>query len=207
MKMNSVLKTIGLLSLLGALAACGSSPPSNHYVLTARVSEPPAQESPSLGIGPITIPEYLNRNGLVYNRQGNQLRVSSTERWAEPLEDGLKRVLSMNLASLVNTQNVRFFPWNSRRNPEYGIKINLLMLDANDQEATLVAEWLVYRPSTSETVLRRISKVSQAMPGGELSPAQIAPAYSELLYKLSELIAQAIITDVQGKATAAANAG
>lgn len=196
--MNKVLmRTASLLAMIAFLAGCGSSPRANHYVLTAQPAAVPSHESPSLGIGPIDIPEYLNRNALVYNRDGNQLRVSSTDRWAEPLEDGLKRVISLNLATLVDTQNVRFFPWNVQRAPDYGIKITLLSLDANDSEAQLVAEWLVYRPATGETVLRRIAQIQQPLPAGELSPTQIAPAYSELLYKLSAVIAEAITSDQQ----------
>ena len=191
--MNNYLSRVaGLVALTVILAGCGSSPRSNHYVLTAHPATPPGSEKPSLGIGPIEIPEYLNRNSMVYNRQGNKLRISSTERWAEPLEDGLKRVISLNLATLVGTQNVRFFPWSSQRAPDYAVKVNLLTLDADDKEARLVAEWLVYRPATSETVRRRISDIAQPLPGGEFSPEQIAPAYSELLYRLSEIIAQAI---------------
>lgn len=200
----TLVKTAALLSAIAILAACGSSPPSNHYILTAVRGDIPTRSSPSLGIGPVAIPEYLKRNGMVYNRAGNQLMVSSTERWAEPLEDGIKRVLSMNLAQMVNTQNVRFFPWNRRRHPDYGITINVLLMDANTSEARLVAEWLIYQPASAETVIRRISRVSEPLPGGELTAAQIAPAYSELLRQLSEIIAEAILADEKIDAAAAA---
>ena len=195
MMRNALLKNIAAMAIVAIVAACGSSPRSNHYVLSAKPGTLSGQDEPALGIGPIAIPEYLNRNALVYNRQGNKLQVASSERWAEPLEDGLQRVISLNLAGLVGTQNVRFFPWSSQRPPDYGIKINLLALDANDQEARLVAEWLVYRPANGETVKRRIAKIQQPLPAGQLSPEQIAPAYSELLYQLSQVIAEAITDD------------
>ena len=182
------------LSLILLLPACGSSPPNNHYLLTARQTEAPTTDTPALGIGPIVIPEYLNRNNLVYDQRNNKLQVSATERWAEPLGDGLQRVVGLNLAQLVNTHNVRFFPWNSQRAPDYGVKVNLLSLDANDQQASLTAEWLVYNPTTSATIYRRITRLQQSLPAGELSPEQIAPAYSELLYQLSTEIAQLINT-------------
>jgi uncharacterized lipoprotein YmbA len=163
-------------------------------VLSTKTTATPSAKTPSLGIGPITVPEYLNRSGLVYSRQGNELKVSGTERWAEPLEDGIARVISMNLAVLVDTHNLRFFPWNSRRAPDYGIKINVLSLDANNEEALLVAEWLLYQPATEATVSRRISQLRYPLPDGALAPAQIAPAYSDLLYQLSEIIAQEILS-------------
>ncbi len=189
---NSVRTLTCAVALAVLLAGCGSTPHSNHYVLTATVTTTPAGQSPSLGIGPIEIPEYLNRNGLVYNRKGNQLQIANSERWAEPLEDGISRVLILNLAGLLNTENVRTFPWHPKRPPDYGVKVRVLSLNATDSEASLVAEWLVYRSENAEPVTRRISLLQNELTARELKPAQIAPAYSELFYQLSQLIAAAI---------------
>lgn len=180
------------LVLALALTACGSSPRNNYYLLTATPGNSASGQAPSLGIGPVEIPEYLNRSGLVYSRLGNQLQISSQERWAEPLEDGITRVIAMNLAGLLDTQNVRYFPWSPQRAPNYGIKINVLSLDANDHQATLVAEWLLYRPDTKAMISRRISQLQQDLPAGKLEPEHLAPAYSQLLYQLSEIIATAV---------------
>ena len=186
----------GMALLLLMVAGCGSSPRSNHYLLTTDVSTPPDGETPSLGIGPVVGPEVLNRNSMVYSRQGNQLEISSTERWAEPLEAGIKRVVGINLASSLDTQDIRYFPWNAGKPPEFGISISLLSLDADDDEATLAAEWRVFRPATGESVVRRISHLRLALPTGTLTAQQIAPAYSELLSQLSNLIAGAIEQDL-----------
>jgi uncharacterized lipoprotein YmbA len=186
----------GMTLLLLMVTGCGSSPRSNHYLLTTDVSTPPDGETPSLGIGPVVVPEFLNRNSMVYSRQGNQLEISSTERWAEPLEAGIKRVVGINLASSLDTQDIRYFPWNAGKPPEVGISISLLSLDADDDEATLAAEWRVFRPTTGESVVRRISHLRLALPAGTLTAQQIAPAYSELLSQLSDLIAGAIEQDL-----------
>jgi len=186
----------GMALLLLMVAGCGSSPRSNHYLLTTDVSTPPDGETPSLGIGPVVVPEFLNRNSMVYSRQGNQLEISSTERWAEPLEAGIKRVVGINLASSLDTQDIRYFPWNAGKPPEFGISISLLSLDADDDEATLAAEWRVFRPATGESVVRRISHLRLPLPAGTLNAQQIAPAYSELLSQLSNLIAGAIEQDL-----------
>lgn len=201
---NTITVTAWVFALALSLTACGSSPRNNYYLLTAAGSHSASGQSPALGIGPVEIPEYLNRNGLVYSRQGNQLQISSQERWAEPLEDGIGRVLGMNLASLLDTQNLRYFPWNPNRAPDYGIKITVLTLDANEQQATLVAEWRVSRPDTRTTVLQRISQLQQDLPGDKFDPAQLAPAYSNLLYQLSEIIAAAI-SEAEGDTTATAS--
>ena len=100
------------------LSACSTTPPSTHYMLTAAVEEIPATQSPAIGVGPIEIPEYLNRNTVVYRGPDNELVIDRETRWAEPLEDGIGRVVSLNLAGLLDTGNLRNFPWNPKRPPD-----------------------------------------------------------------------------------------
>ncbi len=146
---NTFLPLAWLLSLGLLLAGCGSSPPNNFYVLSAHEFPAPSGTAPALGVGPISIPEYLGRQNMVYNRVDNTLQVASQDMWAEPLGNGIQRVLVLNLTGLLNTQNVSIFPWRPERAPEFGVEVNLLQLDANENEAMLTADWLVYRPGSS----------------------------------------------------------
>jgi uncharacterized lipoprotein YmbA len=182
-----------LLSLALLLAGCGSSPPNNYYLLSAHEFPAASGEKPAVGVGPIEIPAYMNRDNLVYNRVENTLEIANLELWAEPLADGVQRVLVLNLAGLLNTQSVRLFPWHPKRAPDYGVRVDLLQLDASATAAALTAEWLVYRPANSKPVKRRISKLQVPLPTAE--PEAVASAYSELLFQLSEIIAAAIATD------------
>ena len=194
--MRAVLK-LKLMAVLctSMLSACGSSPASNYYLLNAMGTPQAAAQATSLGIGPIKIPEYLNRNGLVYNREGNLLHIASNERWAEPLANGVERVMGLNLGSLLNTENVQTFPWLHQQKPDYGIQVNLLSLDANDDQASLTAEWVVQKPKAGQFLIRKISTFTRGLPPGAVNPAQVAPAYSKLLQQLSELIAATISAD------------
>lgn len=181
-----------ILALVLLLTGCGSTPSNNYYVLTAHEGVSTDGQTPSLGIGPIRIPEYLNRTALVYRRDGNRLQIADYERWAEPLEEGVGRVLGLNLAGLLDTENVRPFPWHPGRAPDFGVSVNLLALDADEGRAVLEAEWMVYRPDTSAAVSRRMTRLEYSPPDGKLAPGDLAAAYSELLYRLSEEISGAI---------------
>jgi len=192
---NKFLPLAWLLSLGLLLAGCSSTPPNNFYVLSAHPFPAPSGAAPALGVGPISIPEYLSRQNMVYNRVDNALLIASLDLWAEPLGDGIQRVLVLNLTGLLNTQNVSFFPWHPERVPDFGVEVNLLQLDANAHEALLTADWLVYRPASAEPVNRRISRLQLPLPPGAPQPEQVAAAYSTLLFQLSEIIAAAIESD------------
>lgn len=195
---KKILSVTSALALMLLLASCGSSPPNNYYLLSAHDVPAATGETPSVGVGPIEIPEYLSRESMVYNRASNTLQVATLDLWAEPLVNGVQRVMVLNLAGLLNTQDVSFFPWHPKRAPEYGVKVNLLQLEATGQQVLLTAEWLVYRPKSAEPVQRRISKLRSTLAAGTPEAEQVAAAYSDMLFQLSEIIAAAITSD-QGR--------
>ncbi len=191
------------LCLLLWLSACGSSPPSNFYRLTPAVEPTPGGQHPALGVGPVDIPEFLNRNSVVYASGGNQLQIAGTERWAEPLEYGIGRVVGLNLSALMQTENLRFFPWDVRQAPDYGIRISVLDLDAREGQATLVVDWLIYKPGDGAHITRQISQFKQPLAPGQLTPSELPAAYSALFYEFSQTVAAAIKDQMQRDASAA----
>lgn len=204
--MNSIMKGFVVAVFLPLLlAGCGTTPASKFYLLSAGTSPFPSGSSPSLGVGPIEIPEYLNRNALVYNREGNRLHIANFERWAEPLDSSIGRVIRINLASLLDTQNVQSYPWSKSDQPEYGVEVTVLNLDANDVRARLIAEWHVYRAQGRKTILRRVVELEKPISANPVTAAEVAPAYSNLLLQLSEIIAAAISADYTSGDTAAPN--
>ena len=90
---------------------------------------------------------------------GFRLRRLVLRSWAEPLDNGIQRVLMLNLTGLLNTQDVSIFPWRPERAPDFGVEVNLLQLDANETAAMLTADWLVYRPGGNAPINRRISRL------------------------------------------------
>ena len=185
------------LALLVFLAGCGTTPQSDYYILSAPVSALPTGNEPTLGIGPIFIPEYLNRNSMVYLAGDNELEIASFERWAEPIGDGVQRVLAVNLATMLDTQNVTAFPWSRSHSPDYAVRLQIVGLDADSTRASLMAEWvLLSGADPGGEITRRLSRME--IP---LANAAVAAAYSTLLHQLSEEIAAAIreaMTTVQG---------
>jgi uncharacterized lipoprotein YmbA len=87
--------------LVFALAACVRSVPTNYYLLESSAKPVQADSLPAktLRIARVGVPEYLNRDGIV-NRVDGQTRlvVAQFNVWAEPLDQGVRRVVREELA-------------------------------------------------------------------------------------------------------------
>jgi uncharacterized lipoprotein YmbA len=178
------------LLLTGLVTACGSTPRSDYYMLSANARGSMGSEGPSIGVGPVSVPEYLKRREMVLNRSANRLDLADFDRWAEPLDAGVLRVTALNLSVLLKTQQVQTFPWRRSNLPDFGISIAVVQFSMKGRQALLVAEWTVTEPATGTAVMQHISRLENSAAGGD--PEDVAVAYSDLLKDLSQEIATAI---------------
>ncbi|MHC4918433.1 MAG: PqiC family protein, partial [Planctomycetota bacterium] len=84
------------------VAACRSEP-ANFYLLTpvhhpSNGSDTQTAAGPWVGIGPITLPQYLDRPQIVIRAAAGAVTLGEFDQWAESLQDGLSRVIGENLA-------------------------------------------------------------------------------------------------------------
>lgn len=183
---------IACLALVAILAAgCASSPSTGLYLLAALPQPAPAQTFPdSLGIGPVSLPDYLDRLQVVARGASGELAVSDTERWAEPLHEGLARVLDQNLAALLGTQRIVRFPWPASLAPDVQVAVEVLRFDAEPGASLrLEARWSV-RVRGGETVVEP-SLTRIEVPSGN-SADQRVRAHSEAASRLAREIASAL---------------
>ena len=186
----TVMKWTLCMLLTGLVAACGSTPRSDYYMLSANAKGSVGSEGPSIGVGPVSVPEYLKRREMVLNRSANRLDMADYDRWAEPLDAGILRVTALNLSLLLKTQQVQTFPWRRSNLPDFGISIAVIQFSMKGSQAQLVAQWTVTEPATGNAAMQHISRINKTAAGSE--PEDVAAAYSELLRQLSEEIAAAI---------------
>ena len=183
-----------ILTALLVLAACGSSPPVDFYALQpvkAAVPEPTA-DAATLGLGPFDVPAYLQRPQLVTRGEGSAMELDQFNRWVEPLENAIPRVLATNVDQSVASVIVVAFPWDSRIQPDYRLigRINSFIVDANG-EAILDVQW-VLRDAEREELIgpRRDRYTAQAAPSGDAA-AKIA-ALNDTIEQFSRVIAERI---------------
>lgn len=87
-----ILVSTATLLLLGG---CASSPPTNFYTLSDTAAETTAPAGVGhVVISGVTIPGEIDRPEIVRRVGPNQLSVAESDRWAAPLEDTIRRVLT-----------------------------------------------------------------------------------------------------------------
>jgi uncharacterized lipoprotein YmbA len=95
-----------VLSAIVVVAAC-ASPRERLYTLV-KPEPPPALHSPTLHIvlGPVTLPEAIDRPQLVIRASSAQLVALEQERWAEPVREAVPRVLAESVARQLPSASV-----------------------------------------------------------------------------------------------------
>ncbi len=195
---------IGLLYLLMlAFFGCagGGSKPAQTFLLNG-LSGPPAVEPhvqdtfdgkghPLVGIGPVNIPEYLNRPQIVLRSGGNEISFQDFHLWGEPLKDSFARVLAKNLIHLLETDRVLIFPWFGSARPEFLVTVDVFRFDGGlGGEVYLDAVWTLYRHHEKVWLDSNRMVLKETCAGGNYEA--LVDAHNLLLLRLSKNIAEAL---------------
>jgi uncharacterized lipoprotein YmbA len=191
-------------ALAGALllAACTAAAPTRFYTLSSLLAAPgePAFEVPpdlSVSVGPVTLPEYLNRPQLVTRDGSNRVIIADFDNWIEPLDGMVARTLAENLSLLLGTDEVLAMPQRRPFQPNVQVGVDITRFDADTSgNAVLDARWwLLGARGDRVLVSNRSTLVEQGAAGDRATGAQ---ALSVALGRLSREIAAAIADEADG---------
>ena len=118
---------LAALALAPLLFACSTTSPTRFYVLSTIGDKPTeAPANVAIGVGPINLPQYLDRPQIVTRLSSNQLAVGDFDQWGGQLEDGFARTLAGNLSVLLQTDRVQIFPWKDDQSLDYAIVVDVI---------------------------------------------------------------------------------
>lgn len=191
-----LLKALMIPLLLGG--CFGRSAPVEFYMLEPehRAGSRAAAESrvpnlPLIAVGPIRIPEYLDRPQIVTAQGRNAYRVDEQHRWAERLDDNLGRVLVKNLEMRVPARQVVANTSDRIQPADFRVVVDVLEFHAEpDGQALLSAQWSIRRGN--ETLAGRTSTFRAAGATGDYG--KMVAALNECVNRLSGTIADTLKT-------------
>jgi hypothetical protein len=188
------------LLILVSLAACPSFSPqpdrTRYFTLTAQAQTDAAAKNPGLdeiwlGVGPVRIPGYLDREELVVRVAQNRFDVAQNDRWIEPLEESLSRVLAQNLFALLGSERIVRYPWPASRRITHQVEVEIFRFEPTAEgEAQLSARWAINDAAAKEVLAGKSSFFKRPIKGQSREAA--VDAMSELLADLSREMADAV---------------
>lgn len=176
------------------MSGCATTPQMRFYTLEA--AQPPVATGASavkreltLAVGPVDLPEYLDRPQMVTRSGGNQLQVHEFERWGGLLQDEATAALVGNLARLLDTRRVHAYPSRVVTDYDYRIAVDVRMLDGElGGIVVLDAAWSVVDDTRGTKLSTEFSRYEVLAEGPGFDA--YAAALSQALALLSKDIAQ-----------------
>ena len=184
--MKKISLLVGALFVAGCL---GPRPdPSTFYHLTAEASRGASAVPVRVGLGPITLPGYLDRPQMVTRMSENQVGRSEAARWAEPLYDNIWGALAENLTRSIQPESVVAFPWHPSVGVDYGVALDFAHIEADSSGVVrLEVAWKI-TDDRSGAVLERRATVLDEDTERDGTEAKVV-ALSRALARLSDEIA------------------
>ncbi|GAB3473178.1 PqiC family protein [Azotobacter salinestris] len=188
MKRRAPLLLAGLA--LAALGGCASAPEERFYTLSAVAEPATATRAYTVSVGPVNVPEMVDRPQLVLRLAANRVEILEQARWATPLPSGIGQVVAANLARLLGGTRVAAYPQSAVSDPDYRVAVDVQRFEsAPGTAASLDALWTI-RSARGALVKAGRSTIDEPARGGDTEA--LVAAHDRALAALSRDIARAL---------------
>ena len=188
--------------LLVMLAGCAGSPPSTFYQLsslggqTQVTREGAPDQSLIIAIGPVRMPDYLDRSQIVTRSGKNELKLAEFNRWAGSLEEDVTRVLVQDISSLLPADRffvVRWLPYLESELPvSYRVQLRVESFEGTLGDSVLLRAHWVVATKGRDVQLKKESTIIEKVSGNDYDA--LVAAMSNALEKLGREIADGIMS-------------
>jgi len=176
------------------LAACSTTPsaPPQLYTLTAPAYEGSDAPGATLVtfVGPVTVPEAVDRPQFVMRTAANQVELVDGHRWAEPLKEAIPRVIAANLMKELGTRRISASRLATGIPADYRVALDVQRFESSAATGAVVEILWIIRKGNGETV--RTGRTQAREVAGSGGPAELAAAHSRALTVVARDIAGAM---------------
>ena len=194
------LGTLALMAL--GTAGCGRSPQVSFYTLasgtgvesaTAKAG-PVTARGPSVVVGPVTLPEVVDRPQLVVRVAANRVDILETRRWAEPLKSEIPRLIARQLGRFLGSDSVFYYRQRAGLTPDYRVLLDIVRFESLPGEAVVVeAAWSIGR-AFGRPIRSGHSLVREKVSDGGYDA--LVSAYNRALAEVSGDLAKALQAEI-----------
>ena len=173
-------------------AGCGTTPRESFYMLEAPPAPAPAALASTLSVyvGPVVVPEAVDRTPMVIRTSPNQVEVEDFHRWAEPLKTAIPRVVAEDLMRELGTPRVAAARVASLVPTDYRVAIEVQRFESSLTEgATVDALWTI---TSTKGAAPRTGRTLAHEAVDAPTHAAVAAAHSRALARVARDIAIAM---------------
>lgn len=187
--LNCLLSTTGLLFLTGCTGLDVLEPRADttrFYILETSFDQERPRESdpagPSLHLGSGTLAKHLQDSRIAIRTPGsNEITYADQHRWAEPLADGVARVLVTRISHQLGSSRVAFQRFAAGSESDYLVGFHIHDLGGEPAQAVrLHASWWMQAREAKEPVLHE-TLLEQSLPPGDTSHAAYVKGLQQLV--------------------------
>lgn len=184
-------KTLFWLILLQFAVTTGCSTSTRYYVLHA-LDAPGGKtvnsDNMTVGLEAIDLPSYIDQTRIMLRTGKNTLAVIENEQWSEPLEEGVNRIITANLANLWPGAQVEQMPWPRGFNPDRRLRVHIVNFHStSDGEVLLSGYWSIASLDNRQAPIPHTYHFE--IPSQGQAYADIAATMSDALAELARHIA------------------
>jgi uncharacterized lipoprotein YmbA len=140
-----------------------------------------AADGPLLAVGPVTIPDYLDRPAIVTRVGPNQVDPVESDRWAQPLASMVQRTLAVDLGVALGARRYLLYPWARDHQPDIVVEVDILRFEV-DRARTVRLDAL-WRLGLGDEERVGTTALSQAV--ADTTTEAVVAAMSTLLGRMS----------------------
>lgn len=187
-------KALAMVAGLLLSTGCGllsPRPDTSRYFMLRPTPGPASAPAPLvdlvLGLGPVTVPEYLDQLEMLDLVGPYELTYSPRNRWVERLGGQIYRTLSDNLRSRMSPDAILSHPWYASDGVDVAVEMTFDPIRLDESGAWLGgASWVIRDPATRATLERSSSDF--VLGTDTIAPQDVARRLSEELGRIADEI-------------------
>jgi uncharacterized lipoprotein YmbA len=193
---QKMLRHIWMVGLLVLLAACGSSPKTDFYMLNADqgsvMQSANLSTGPAVGVWQVKLPDLLDRSEIVTRDNQFKITMADFSWWASNLSENMTLLMVAQLSQQLQSNRVVTSPWPSYRKFDYQVVTRLERFDGElGGEVVLRGLWSLLDGDGTKELSRQVFEFKTNT--ADLTYQEMVAAMSRLTVQLAEQLADGII--------------
>jgi len=184
-----------MVGLVCFLAACGSSPKTEFYMLNAEEGsalQANTSQGPAVGIWTVILPEELDRSEIVTRENQYKIKMADFSWWASALDKNMTLMVAVQLSQHLQSNRVVTSPWPTYVKNDYQVTILVSRFDGElGGEVVLRGLWNILDGEGEKKLAEQVFEFKTST--ADATYQTMVEAMSQLTEQLAEQLVEGII--------------